>query len=149
MNKQKAFRKRGLFLLEYFLIFGKAKMEKVDLSYATLENRDGVIWLIMKEDAELDVKEVKEFTAICERLSNGKPYFLISDARVNLNITSEARIAAASKDISPLLVANAVLVNNVAVRMVANFFTAVNKPHFKYKVFNQEEEALAWLKKQK
>lgn len=122
-------------------------MERIE-SYATFENREGIIWLILKEDAELDVKEVKEFTAICEKLSDNQPYFLISDARVNLSITSEARIAAASKEISPLLVANAVLVNNVAVRMVANFFTAVNKPHFKYKVFNEEQEALVWLKKQ-
>lgn len=124
-------------------------MGKVELSYATLENRKGIIWLIMKEDAELDVKEVKEFTSICEKLSGNKPYFLVSDARVNLSITTEGRKAAASKEISPLLVANAVLVNNVAVRMVANFFTTVNKPHFKYKVFNEEQEALNWLKKQK
>jgi hypothetical protein len=124
-------------------------MKKAELSYATLEKRGDFIWLIIKEDAELDVKEVKEFTSMCEKLSGNKPYFLISDARVNLSITTEGRKAAASRTISPLLVANAVLVNNVAVRMVANFFTAVNKPHFKYKVFNEEQEALAWLKKQK
>lgn len=124
-------------------------MKKVELPYATLELKDGIIWLILFEDAELDVKEVIDFTAICEKLSHGKPYFLVSDARVNLSITSDARKAAASKEISPLLVANAVLVNNVAVRMVANFFTTVNKPHFKYKVFNEEREALAWLKNQK
>lgn len=123
-------------------------MKKVELPYATLEMKDGIIWLVLFEDAEMDVKEVKEFTTICEKLSHGKPYFLVSDARVNLSITSEARQAAASKEISPLLVANAVLVNNIGVRMVANFFTAVNKPHFKYKVFNKEEEALSWLKKQ-
>ena len=124
-------------------------MKKIELVYATLEKRDDFIWLIMKEDAELDVKEVIEFTSACEKLSGNKPYFLISDARVNLSITTEGRKAAASRKISPLLVANAVLVNNVAVRMVANFFTAVNKPHFKYKVFNEELEALTWLKKQK
>lgn len=123
-------------------------MDKVDLSYATLESRKGIIWLILKEDAELDVKEIKDFTSVCEKLANHKPYFLISDARVNLSITSEGRKAAASKEISPLLVANAVLVNNVAVRIVANFFTAVNKPHFKYKVFNEERAAINWLKKQ-
>lgn len=123
-------------------------MGKVELSYATLEKRDGIIWLILKEDAELDVKEIKEFTSICEKLAGQKPYFLISDARVNLSITLEGRKAAASKEISPLLLANAVLVNNVAVRIVANFFTAVNKPHFKYKVFNEEQQAINWLKKQ-
>ena len=121
-------------------------MKKIELSYATLEIREGIIWLIFKEDAELDVKDVKEFTSICEELSNHKPYLLISDARVNLSITSDARKAAASKEISPLLVANAVLVNNTAVRLVANFFTSMNKPHFKYKVFKGEEEALMWLK---
>jgi hypothetical protein len=124
-------------------------MKPIELSYATIEKRGGIIWLIMKEDAEIDVKEIIEFTAICEEISGHKPYILVSDARVNLTITSEARKAAASKEVSPLLLANAVLVNNIAVRMVANFFTTVNKPHFKYKVFNEEKEALNWLKKQK
>ncbi len=123
-------------------------MRSVELSYATIENRKGILWLILKEDAEIDVKEIRELTRICEELSGNKPYSLVSDAKVNLTITSEARKAAASKEESPLLVANAVLVNNIAVRMVANFFTAVNKPHFKYKVFNEEQEALSWLKKQ-
>ncbi len=123
-------------------------MRKVELSYATIEKRDDIIWMIMKEDADLDVKEIEEFTAIFEKMSNYKPYFLIADARVNLSISPEARKAAATKEISSLLVANAVIVNNVAVRMVANFFIAVNKPHFKYKVFNTETEALIWVKKQ-
>lgn len=121
-------------------------MEKVELPYATLENRKGIIWLVIKEDADWDVKEIKEFTSVCEKLSNNKPYLLVTDARVNLSITSDARKAVASKEVSPLLVANAVLVNNTAVRLVANFFARVNKPHFKYKVFNGEEEALTWLK---
>jgi hypothetical protein len=136
------------FLLLYIFLFLVTKMKKIELPYATIENRDGILWLILKEDADLDVEEVKEFTSACEKLSGNEPYFLISDARVNLTISSEGRKAAASQQISPLLVANAVLVNNVAVRMVANFFTAVNKPHFKYKVFNNETEALAWLKDQ-
>lgn len=146
MNKRKPPIGR-LFLLEYFLIFG-CRMKKVELPYATLENRNGIIWLVLKEDAELDVKEIKEFTKICEEFSGHKPYKLVSDARVNLTITSEGRKAAASEKISPLLVANAVLVNNTAVRLVANFFTSINKPHFRYKVFKEEKEALAWLKKE-
>src|SRR3954470_16084172 len=146
MNNLKP-RENGAFFILIFSYFWSRDMKKAELPYATIEKRDGVIWLIMKEEAELDVREVKEFTSVCEKLSGNKPYYLISDARVNLSISTEGRTAATSKEISPLLVANAVFVNNVAVRMVANFFTAVNKPHFKYKVFNDEQEAQAWLKK--
>lgn len=123
-------------------------MKKIDLAYASLENREGVLWLIIKDDVELDVKEIKELTSVCEKLAHNQPYILITDARVNVSVTSDARKAAASKEICPLIVANAVLVNNIAVRMIANFFTKVNKPHFKNKVFNEEEEALKWIRKQ-
>lgn len=123
-------------------------MKKVELSYASVENRNGIIWLVLHEDAELGLEQVIEFTKACEKVADNQPYFLVSDARVNLTITSEGRKAAAGKKHSPLLVANAVLVSNVAVRLVANFFTSVNKPHFKYKVFNNERDALVWLKKQ-
>jgi hypothetical protein len=122
-------------------------MKRIDLSYVTVENRDGIVWLVFKEGVEIDVKELKEFTQASEVLSDNEPYLLISDARVNLSITSEARKLAASKKGTSLLIANAVLVNNLAVRLTANFFTSFNKPHFKYRVFNDESKALRWIKK--
>lgn len=122
-------------------------MQRIELEYVTVENREGIIWLTFKEGADLDTGEVREFIGACNVLSKGEPYLLISDARVNLTITSDGRKTAADKKEVPNLIANAVLVNNFAVRLTANFFISFNKPHFKYRVFNNEARALNWLKK--
>lgn len=124
-------------------------MKQFEFSHATVEIRKGVVWLTFKESAELDVKEIRELTKAAETLSENKPYVLMVDARVHLTITSEARKISAEKKESPLLLANAVIVNNLPVRVTANFFSSFNKPHFAFKVFNDEKKALTWLLKQK
>ena len=95
----------------------------------------------------INVKEIIELTRAAEKLAGNKEYLLLSDARVNLTLTTEARKVAAAKKKTPLLIANAVLINNLALRIVANFFKKVNKPHFKFRVFTSEEKAHAWLLK--
>jgi len=124
------------------------EMEKIELRNAVIENRDGIIWILIKEDADLTEEDIKDYAVAAEKLSGGKPYLQLTDARVNLDITTEGRRAAAKKEVAPLLVAHAILVNNAGVRLIANFFIAMDKPHFENKVFNTESEALKWLKKQ-
>ncbi len=124
-------------------------MKQIEFSHTTVEIRDGVIWLIFKDNAEIDVKEVRELVKAAETLSGNKTYLLMSDVRVHLTITSEARKVAAEKKEAPFLVANAVIVNNLPVRVTANFFSSFNKPFFAFKVFSDEKKALTWLLKQK
>jgi len=123
-------------------------MEQIVYPHTTVELRDGVVWLNFKEGAELDVKEIRELVKAAETLSENKPYLLMSDARVHLTITSEGRKVAADKKEAPLLIANAAIINNLAVRVTANFFSSFNKPHFKFRIFNDEKKALIWLLKQ-
>ncbi len=122
-------------------------MNKIEFSHTTVELRLGIVWLLFKENAELGVDEIKELIKATEKLSDYKPYLLMSDVRVNLSITPEARKVAADEKEAPLLVANAVIVNNLAIRLTANFFSSFNKPHFEFKVFNSEKKAIDWLMK--
>ena len=123
-------------------------MKKIELENAVIENREGVIWILIKEDADLTEKDIRDFAIAGEKLSGGKPYLQLTDGRTSLNITTEGRRAAAKKEVAPLLIAHAILVNNAAVRLIANFFTAIDKPHFQNKVFNSESDELKWLKQQ-
>lgn len=122
-------------------------MKRIELPYVTIENREGIIWMIFREGADLDVKEVKAFNAALREIGGDGPLLVISDARVSLTISAEGRRLAADKKEVPNFVANAVLVNNLAVRLTANFFSNFNKPPFKYRVFNDESKALKWLRK--
>ena len=120
-------------------------MNKIEFPYVTLEFKAPVVRLTFKEGAEMDAAEACEMIAAAERLSGSKPYLLFSDVRKHVTVTSEARKVSADKNISRFVLANAVLTNNFALKLTANFFIKVNKPHFPVKVFNDELKAYLWL----
>jgi hypothetical protein len=122
-------------------------MKRIEFSHAIVTSEPTYIMLMIKDGAQIDFAEMKEIMQACEALAESKPYILLSDARVHLNITSEARSLAADKKTSPNLRANAVVVNNLAVRLTANFFVRFNQPHFKYRVFTDMRKAVDWLLK--
>jgi len=121
-------------------------MKKINFAFGGLEDRSGVIYFIIKDGAHLDVKEIHQLFEGCKELSGNKPFLLISDARVQLDITSEGRKAASARELGLVVAANAVLVNSLGVRLIANIFSKINKPPFPYQVFNDEEKALDWLR---
>ena len=122
-------------------------MNFIDLPHATIRYEAPVVYLTFKTDANLDVAEIRELIKATEKLTGKKPYLLLSDARVFINITPEARKVSADKNEAPYLVANAALINNLPLTLTTNFFIKFNRPHFKLKVFNDEKKALKWLLK--
>jgi hypothetical protein len=120
-------------------------MNHIDFPHSTVTYKAPVMYLKFKEGAELDVKEVREMILAAESLSGKRPYLLFSDVRNHVAITGEARKIAADKRESPCVIANAVLSNNFALKLTANFFIRVNKPHFPVRVFNDEVRAHLWL----
>jgi hypothetical protein len=122
-------------------------MPLIRLPYCDVSYAPPVITLLFKEGAELEIEQVRELIKTAEKLSGNKPYLLFSDACVNLVITSEARKVAADPKEAPLLVANAVLVNNLGLSLTANFFMRFNKPRFPVKVFYDRAKAMEWLYK--
>jgi hypothetical protein len=120
-------------------------MNQVDFPHSTVIYKAPVMYLVFKEGAELDVKEVKEMIVAAETLAGKKPYLLFSDVRNHISISTEGRKIAADRKEAPFVIANAVLTNNLALKLTANFFVKVNKPHFPLKVFTDEFKAKIWL----
>lgn len=123
-------------------------MNEIEFPHSIVIYNPPVMFLNFKEGAELDVKEIKEMINAAETLSGKKPYLLLSDVRNQVEITPEGRKIAADKNESPCVLANAVLTNNLALKLTANFFIKINKPHFPLKVFNDYRKALKWLMEQ-
>ena len=121
-------------------------MQRVELSYCTLSFDGTIVTLTINDGSLFDVEECREMIKIATRLANNKPYVLLSDARVYFTITPEGRKITADKKEAPLLKANAVIINNLPTRLIANFFGNFNKPHFKFKVFTNEKKAVQWLR---
>ncbi|MGZ3900354.1 MAG: DUF7793 family protein [Bacteroidia bacterium] len=128
------------------MVFYFSFMQSIELSYCTLRFDGTMVVLSIKDGSVFDVAECREMIKMATRLADNKPYVLLSDARVYFSITPEGRKITADKKEAPLLKANAVIINNLPARLLANFFGNFNKPHFKFKVFTSEKKAVAWLK---
>ncbi len=108
---------------------------------------DGIIHVFYKEHAELDVKLQLEMLDVYIELCENKPYPFIFEAEEYITVTKEARDNALSlEDKSPLAV-SAILVKNLAHKLIADFYLKFNKPRRPYKVFKNFEEGIDWLLK--
>lgn len=108
---------------------------------------DGIIHVFYKEHTELDVKLQLEMLDVYIELCENKPYPFIFEAEEYITVTKEARDNALSlEDKSPLAV-SAILVKNLAHKLIADFYLKFNKPRRPYKVFKNFEEGVDWLLK--
>jgi hypothetical protein len=120
-------------------------MQQIEFPHSTIKYKAPIIYVTFKQDVKLDVKDIKEMISAAEELTGKKMYLLFNDVRNYVVMTPEARKLAADKKGAPLTIASAVLTNSVALKLIANFFVKVHKPHFPQKVFTDRLKAHLWL----
>ncbi len=108
--------------------------------------KDGIGYVYFKDHTELNIELQMELLKWYDELNDKNLLPFIIEAGEGVSITKEARDnAILIEDISAIK-ASAVVVNNLAYKMIANFYLNFNKPKRPYKVFSKREEAIAWLK---
>ena len=118
-----------------------------ELLWVTVTYHAPVIQLVFKEGANIDVANIRELITECGKLSGHKPFLLLCDVTAFITITPEARKMASDPEESSLVKATAVVINNLALKLVADFFVSFNKPGYKFKVFKDKQKAMDWLLK--
>jgi len=118
------------------------RMSEIKLPYAIIEYKEPIVYLRLIKAFMWGPKEIIEYTEAVDKLREGKPHLLFTDARVGADLSPEAREIAADNNI---IVANAVLVKWLAQRLITNVFMQVNKPAFPIQIFNEEDKATKWL----
>lgn len=108
----------------------------------------GIIFFKMKENAVIELKEAKEIYNITIALSQGKKYSSLVDARAVVSLSKEAREWSSKPELHTNLIAQAILVNSLANRLIANFIIRFNRSKSPMRVFSKEEKALEWLYEQ-
>lgn len=121
-------------------------MNQIELPNIVIGFDAGVAYFKFMEGLHLGKTEVTDMFAAADKLADNKPYIIMVDARVYFTASSDGRKAGADKNVTPLVKAVAVLTDNLASELIANFFANFNRPHFKFKVFHNEAKALKWLK---
>ncbi|TNF50232.1 MAG: hypothetical protein EP305_00910 [Bacteroidetes bacterium] len=106
---------------------------------------DGYIHVHFKDNTVIDVQLQDELLNIYLELTEGKLYRFLFTGGEFVSITKEARYHANEiEDISPLG-ASAIVLSNLAHKIIADFYYRINKPKRPYKVFWSKEKAVKWL----
>jgi hypothetical protein len=123
-------------------------MQTIDLHTATVTFKNDIIYVIFKEVPEVPATEILAIIKSCQEFSKGKPFCVLTDMQNFIEVTPEGREVAADRSRNPNLIANAVLVKKLGARLHAGVFQEVNRPQHPIEIFNDENEALEWLRVQ-
>ncbi len=119
-------------------------MKEKEIRNGKLTYENGILLVKFNEGAEVELQDIDEIHSEALRLSNGRPYCTVTDSRVNMTSNKEAREYASKGLYKENHLANAILVNSTAVRLMANFYIQFYKPPIPTKLFNSEIEAREW-----
>lgn len=124
------------------------KEVSVEASFKAILFSNGIIEIIFNQDIQtVKEKHIAQIRQVVYELGEGKkmPVFLSSGDFVN--ISDEGRKYAATEEVGRYTLANAVLIDNLAKKIIFNFFLNLNKPKTPTKGFSNRNDAFQWLEK--
>src|ERR1700740_482542 len=89
---------------------------------------DGIVYATFKKDAIFDIALQMKMLDINNKITGGKLSYFIYDAEENVTITKEARDNATKIEHLAPVKGSVVIANNLAYRIIANFYIKFNKP---------------------
>jgi hypothetical protein len=107
---------------------------------------DGIVQINFGDNVEMDLKESTEIIDTISELTNDKKALILNIAGKNTSVTSAAREYSASAAGLRCTIADAYVVTNLAQKILANFYISFNKPLVKTRIFDDEKNAVEWLK---
>lgn len=122
----------------------KDSIETISAIVSIYEN--GIGHLRFKDNATLDIPEQAENWEAMKKLTNDKKTPFLVSAGDNVIITKEARDNAIKLEDSSPMNASAIIVQNLAYRLIAEFYVKVQKPKNPLKVFTDKDmdKAISW-----
>ena len=106
----------------------------------------GIIRYEIDNTDEITVENIKEFLEAVKKLGGGKPFCNIIVMKKFVQVDDEARKYSASEESNIYTIADAFVINSIALKLVGNFYIRYNKPVKPTRLFNNEEDALTWLR---
>ncbi len=118
------------------------KTEIAELSYL----EEDIFYTKLHEGAEINLENANANFLTAKQITQGRRYAALSDGIANVTITKEAMEFGASKEANEFLIAHAIVVTSLANRLIGNFIIKFHKPPAPTKLFNNQEDALIWLR---
>lgn len=123
-------------------------MSSINKEYYILEYKDDIFFVDYNEGTEITKEILRNMLQNMLDLSKGIPFAVYSDITKNISSTAEARIYGAKNEFTNYIIASAVVTNNLAVKIMVNFFISFNKPEKPVRLFKNKMDAVHWLKNQ-
>lgn len=121
-------------------------VKKIEIDKAIVSLReDGIMQYNIKPHTEYSVRDVMAANDAAGKLGSGKAYPNIIFIDHFLNADADCRKYAASEESNVYTVADAFVLNSVALKLIGNFYIKVNKPVRPTRIFSNEQEAIDWL----
>ena len=121
-------------------------IEQIENSTASYLIKDDILYVRAKEDADFTLEATIEGVEARKKLQQGKKYPVLVDTRLMFQVSEESREYGASKEVTELSSAMAILSGtSLATTLIGNFFIKFNKPAIPTKMFKKEDNAIEWL----
>jgi len=122
-------------------------MKTIKLSKSIVSILDNqIIQIHLKSNQEIELPDALEIFAAMGELSEGKKFPVFIDAGDFVSIDEEVRSFSANKVANIYTLADAIAVDSLAQKLLANFYIKNDQPAVPSKVFTNKHEALQWLK---
>ncbi len=107
---------------------------------------DNILRFEVKKTDEITVADLRQFNLAIGEIGAGKQFLNLIVIKDFVLFDKEIRNYAASAEANKYTIADAIVVNSSALKMVGNFYIKFNKPLKPSRIFTSEKEAIQWLK---
>lgn len=131
-------------ILDSFILKSKKEISVGTVSFYTNQ----IYCIILKNDILIGIREIEEIATATKEITGGVVPFLnliIAGERTNISTDAFSFDVFKNLNITQPIIAEAVVMQNIATRIVLNFYFKVNKRNYPLKMFENKEKAIAWL----
>lgn len=121
--------------------------QEIETRFALVKLKsDGIIRVEFKADVDFEIEDAKVLFEVLKSFYKGERLLVLINTGEGVMISTEAREFTASDEVSAIVKADAVVVNNLATTLLVRAIETFHRTQRLMKLFSTEKEAIDWLK---
>lgn len=121
--------------------------KEIETRFAIIKLKsDGIVRVEFKTDIEFELEDARILFEVLKSFYRGERLLVLINTGEGVMISGEAREFTASDEVSAIVKADAVVVNNLATKLLVRAIETNHRTQRLMKLFGTEKEAIDWLK---
>lgn len=122
-------------------------IDKIEINSGIISFQEkGIVRYQIEQTDEITLQDIKEFIEVVRNLGDGESFCNLIVMKNFVQVGEDARKYAACEESNIYTIADAFVINSIALKLVGNFYIRYNKPVKPTRIFNNEGDALIWLR---